>query len=165
MIKKILLILLAILAAGAVMTFAGLTLVDWWWPILGALVVGFIIGIFIDRNPVKYFLSSLYVSLILAGAFYSLNYAFPRSESAHTEQVTVSRKYTQTRHHTERVGRHTRQGRPYTVYFIEVTFADGRQKELEIPASRYKRLRAGHTTDLKLAEGFFGIPVISLREI
>ena len=169
MIKKILLIFFAFIALAAIITLAGLTLVEWYWPVGAAVIAGCGIGYVLRKRingggVVQYIIVPVYVALILAGAFYSLNYFFDDKSTQHMEQVLIERKYTKTRHRTERVGRHTRTGPAYKVYFIDVTFADGRTKSLEIPLSRYKRIRTGQTTDLKLSKGLFGIPVISLRE-
>ncbi|MDE6040826.1 MAG: hypothetical protein K2F99_04540 [Muribaculaceae bacterium] len=170
-----LVILVAIVAIGSSIALGGLTLIEWYKPVSAGLIGGWIVGMFcwkisrratgIESRAANYVIASLYAATLLVAAFYTLNFVFDDVDTEHIETVTVQRKYTKTRHRSERVGRNRyRPGRAYKVYFIEVEFDDGRTKDIEIPLSRYNRLRSGGTADLRMSTGLFGVPVIHLRE-
>ncbi len=161
---------IALMGLGATMVFTERTLAPWWPFWVGALALGLILGLVLapaaryftgwTSRPANHIAATVYLTIVGAGALYTLNYAFADKTTEHTEQVLVERKYTKTRHRSERSGRHYRQGAAYKVYFIDVRFDDGRTTTLEIPLKRYNRLRTGAPTDLTLATGLLSAPVI-----
>lgn len=46
------------------------------------------------------------------------------------------------------------------MYYAEVAFGDGRTKRIQLAARRYSRLKVGNILPLRVAPGFFGVPVI-----
>ncbi|MBD5163835.1 MAG: hypothetical protein HDT09_03950 [Bacteroidales bacterium] len=168
----ILLLLVVILAFGAATVLADLTLMPWWqywgWSLAGAIVLSIPLRGVARKvtgwqsSAGNQLIAAVYITIVAAGGLYTVNYAFADKATAHTEEVEIQRKYTKTRHRSRRVGRRYVQGEPYKVYFIEVRFADGRTTDFEIPAKRYNRLRTGGHTNLTLATGLLGSPVIKL---
>lgn len=99
-----------------------------------------------------------------AAIIYSANYIWADPKSRHTEQVTIEKCYYETHYNTQRIGRNrVRRGKAYKVYFMDVTFSNGRHKKLQIPAKQYRTMCTGSVVPLTMEFGFLGMPVIKER--
>lgn len=147
------------------------TLVDWWIPAAVALILALASGatmwrIWIrltdsSKFIVNYICHTIFFCGLFIAAIYGINRAFPRQSSIRETEAVVERKYTQTRHHRQRVSRRVyKQGAPYKVYYIGLELPDGRRKDMQVTASRYNRIRSGSTIPLTLQKGFFGMTII-----
>ncbi|MDE7411690.1 MAG: hypothetical protein K2M94_06595 [Paramuribaculum sp.] len=97
----------------------------------------------------------------IAAIFYSLNYFLSDKSSTQMQPVVVESRYTETHHHTRRVGRgHYVQGSPYKVHYVNVRFENGKEKAVLLPLKEYKYTHIGDTLMFELQRGFLGIPVI-----
>ena len=103
----------------------------------------------------------IFVTSVLCGAFYILNYSFPHSDTSHTEKAVVESRLTKTRYRSKRVGtRRYVRGDPYKVHFLRLGFESGKTKEMEVSLSEYNRRRSGDTVSFRVCRGLFGLPVI-----
>lgn len=101
------------------------------------------------------------VTGLLAALFYIGNYALADTAAQREEKTVVLKKYRETRHRTKRLTRKTyARGEAYYVYYAEVAFGDGRTKSIQLTARHYSRLKVGNILPLRVAPGFFGVPVI-----
>lgn len=150
------------------------TLVEWWKPALVCLGVAALTGAVMWRWWTRLTGSSGFLfnyichvafatGLFLAG-FYVLNRVFVDHSTEHEEKAVVTRHYSRERHKTRRSGRrYVSTGETYKVYYIEVGFASGMTKEIEVPAARFHRFHTGDSLRFELGKGLFGIPVVSDR--
>ena len=167
----IVVVLLSILAASMALVLHDRTLVDRWIPICVCLAAAIPAG-FITRNAFRAltgfvsstanFLIALAASfIILYGCFYTVNYYCTDHHSQTDVSVAVIAKYSEEHYRVKRVSRgRTTRGEKYMVYYMTVLLPDGRVKKMEIPAKRYRSLRADSTITLSLENGYFGFPVI-----
>ena len=113
-------------------------------------------GLWMKIAGVMIFAGGLYLF-----SFYALNYHCADEESIQSEEVVVIRKYYEVHHHSERSGRRSYStGRPYNVYYMEVSFPDGQTKKMRISMKRYNKLHKGDVLHMELEKGLFGFPVI-----
>lgn len=143
------------------------TLVQAWKPISVSVAVGALFAIV----PVMRHRASGILGFILRWAggsiavlfmILSVNYHCRSAESIHTESVTITRKYHETRYHTRRVRKNvTRRGEPYEVYFMDVRFDSGMTKTFDITLSRYNKVKVGRRFELETGNGLLGMPVIT----
>ena len=109
----------------------------------------------------NYLCHTVMMTGMLAAVFYISNYALADDSTYHEEETVLVRKYRETRHHSKRLSRARYvRGDPYYVYYMEVKFANGRTRELQIPANKYIRLKKGQKLRLPVARGFWNVPVI-----
>jgi hypothetical protein len=148
------------------------TLVSWWLPlglsgvlaaVSGIVCERFWRGVTTSRSPILNFIcNQVFAMAVFSALILGVNYWLASASSAHSERVTIERKYTEKRYHSQRVGKHSyRRGAPYYVYYAEVALSDGRKKELSLPKSQYNRLRTGSGYDIQMKKGAFGLPVFS----
>ena len=148
------------------------TLINGWIPVsvaavlgIGTSFMGWKLWIWLTDSRNMWINAAVHAILaagVLLAAFYSINYWGRDDDTSHIEKVKVTSRYYKLHHRTERNGRRSySRGAPYKVYFIQVTFPDGRTKDLQLPYSEYSRLRKSDIIDIELATGFFRIPVIS----
>lgn len=153
------------------MSLYGNTLVVWWAPVAGCVAASALASAVMwrmwpwitgtRRVAVNYICSLVMATGVLLAAFFGCNYMYADSSSLHKESVSVERKFSKKHHRTRRVGRRTyTTGESYYTYHVEVRFADGRLKEMAVPAGRYNRLRTGGTMTLDMERGMWGLPVI-----
>lgn len=176
-IGRILLILLfafiIILSLGAIGALGGITMVRRWIPFVIALVIALVSGLtlhrlwprftHIDKPVVNYAIHVVFSTILLWGAFYTVNALFARG-ATYTEEITVERRFTETHYRSRRTGRNSySRGAPYKTYHIEARFPDGRTRNLQITGGRYRDLRSGDTIALPLRKGFFGVPVANMN--
>lgn len=93
--------------------------------------------------------------------FYSANYLFTRPASTAEYEAVITRKYTEQRYRTYRVGRRGGSRRvPYTAHCIDVQLPQGRVKTYTLTASQYIKARRGQRLHTVIEQGLFGIPVV-----
>lgn len=99
-------------------------------------------------------------------AIMALNYYGADRASTHEETVTVESRYIKERQRTRRINRrvYTASGEKYNVYYICVRFGDGRTKEMQVSASRYRQLRVGAQIMLPMSRGLLGMTIIDRRK-
>lgn len=168
---RILVAVVTVIAIALVAVLANMTLIEPWKPlsVSAALALASVLPLRdkwkriagTTKNVVNYVIHAFVVTVALAAIFYSVNYWAADDESLSREEVTVVRKYTETRYRSKRIrcnvyGR----GEPYTVYFIDVRFANGMVKSRELTNKSYRTVGTGQTITLGLESGFFSIPVI-----
>ena len=150
------------------------TLIDWWKPVTGCAILAVISALIYghrwerftctDFFPINFCIQAIVGFSVLIFAFFSVNYFFSDDDAGHTENVTVERRYRETRYRTKRIGRRVvGRGTPYYVYFIEIRFSDGRLKSHQVLKGRYDRIHQGDTMALEVSNGFLDIPVIKTR--
>lgn len=170
----ILIALAVIFLGGGAAAYYGMTIVRWWVPCawgvgVGAVfapllyrAVGRITGI--GRRWINLIVSGACVAIVAAFLFLGTNRWLADDSQCHTEQVTVTGKYTEERTRYRRVGR----GRmipagKYNEYFVTVSFSNGATKHLVVSPSRYVSTRTGTMMEFTLIRGAWGYPVITDR--
>lgn len=114
-----------------------------------------------DNLMLKYLCSLVVMTGAVAALLYTCNFVWSDHSSRHIEQVTVTHRHTETRHRTKRVGRrHTTQGEPYNVYYIVLTFSNGKRKEQQVTLRQYNRLRTGSRLNIVVENGLLNVPVM-----
>ena len=162
----------------AVMTFIGGsmaiysdTLVNPWFPIVGAGAAAVACAPFcmrwwkfVTQCHQAWFNGLCHVMFtgsLLLFAFYFCNSYFASHDTAHMERVAIERRFRETHYKTKRISRRTYgRGEPYQQYYIEVRFEDGRTKKLSVKFDTYRRLKSQDTIQLKMERGLWGLPVI-----
>lgn len=172
--RKILLFAVMVVGAigyGAMMGFARETLIDIWIPIFISAAMALISGILLwklwrnvtrsSKFWINYLLHVVWLTGILSGLFFSLNFLCADDTSLHEETVVVEKKYYKVRHKTKRISRRVYgQGDAYNVYYISIRFDDGKTKDITLPFDRYRRLKAGTQKEFPVADGLFGIKIL-----
>lgn len=161
------------LLAGGSYAYLGLTMVEPWKPIVVAAVIGLIPPAIVAtrrRTSLAGLLKLLYIWVMTTAVslfvLLCLNYHCGPSSSEHTETITIERKYRETRYRTQRVRKNvSRRGEPYSVYFIDARFDNGRVKTFGVTLSRYNSIKTGATLKLDMRQGLLGLPVITTRNI
>lgn len=99
-------------------------------------------------------------------AIMALNYYGADRASIHEEIATIESRYVKERQRTRRINRriYTTSGEKYNVYYMVVRFGDGRTKEMQISASRYRQLRVGSQISLPMSRGLLGMMIIDRRK-
>lgn len=93
-------------------------------------------------------------------AFMGGNYLLSNPASEYGEQITVLKKLRKERHRTYRSGRRVVRGKPYTVYYFDVSFQDGIRKRMQISASLFNTCRENAPKTVTMRRGLFGFPVL-----
>lgn len=148
------------------------TLVDWWLPVVGGLVLAAIVTMSLYRRFARHgssaasFLSVMaFAFAILYSGFYSINYYGASADSTVRIDVSVIAKHREERYRTRRLNRHaSTRGAKYYVYVVDLELPDGRVKSLEVPLDEYNCIRNGSTRQVNFRRGAFGIQVFSLHE-
>lgn len=171
MAKTIITSLVIILSIGVIIGLSSLTMTSPWFPIGASAAFAAITGTVLadkwewltktNRFILNYLCHLAAVTILMAAAFYIINYAFADKESIHTVKATVERRYSETRHKTRRLRRNVYvNGEPYKVYYMELRFENGMKKSRSISLAKFNRIRKGDTINVKIAQGAFHIPVI-----
>ncbi len=148
------------------------TLVDWWLPVVGGLLLAVIVSMPLYRKFARHGLSGASFLLVIAFAFailysgfYSINYYGASADSTTRLEVSVIAKHREERYRTRRLNRHaSTRGAKYYVYVVDLQLPDGRVKSLGVPLDEYNRIRNGSTRQVNSRRGAFGIQVFSLHE-
>lgn len=163
-------VILTLIIAGGTAFFYGRSLVSFTGSVVPCIALGFAASYFMkgvsrwvsgsDSFIANYLFQGALLSAVASFLFLGGNYTFG-SDDTHREEAVVERLYTKTEHTTKRVGRrYVRTGEPYKVYYIELSFRNGRKKDIRLGRKGFGGHRKGDTLELELAEGIFGIPVI-----
>ncbi|MEZ3597585.1 MAG: hypothetical protein K1V81_00670 [Paramuribaculum sp.] len=163
-------VILTLIIAGATAYFYGRSLVSFTGSVVPCIAVGFAASYFLigigrrlsgsDSFIANYLFQGAFLSAVACFIFLGGNYTFG-SYNTHKEEAVVERLYTKTEHRTKRVGRrYVRTGEPYKVYYIELSFGNGKKKSIRLGQKGFCGHKKGEKLDLELAEGIFGIPVI-----
>lgn len=166
----ILFVLFLIFSIGAILALGDRTFIAWWIPCSLSLVFAVPLALvsisfwqwftLLRNRYVNFGVGIVCFFLFLSAAFYSANFIFSSSDHKLTE-VSIERKYTKTRHRSKRVGRNRYvQGEPYTVFYIDIRFPDGRERSLEIKGTEYMKCRKNGKATIETARGLFGPEVI-----
>ncbi|MBD5224528.1 MAG: hypothetical protein HDS68_00955 [Bacteroidales bacterium] len=164
-------VLLVIVSVGGSIALHGNTIVAWWLPLTICGVMALASATVLWRiwmrltGSVSFFpnfiCQAVFAWSLLLFGFYVTNYGFASEASKHVEDVTVEGVYSKTHYKSRRVGRGRYvRGEPYKVYYMEVSLADGRLKELSVTRDESRRLRKGTVLPLTFERGFWGAPVI-----
>lgn len=147
----------------------GITIIQWWCPMLAALILAAAVWIparewrcnATDR-PWRFCVHMAVLSVVFCWALLALNY-YPASDSSlRTESAVVERKFTRERHRSRRVGRrYTYSGEKYNVYYLELRMPDGRLKEKQLTPKEYARVRTGSIMPVEVKSGLLGFDVIT----
>lgn len=170
----ILVALAVIFLGGGAAAYYGMTIIRWWIPCAWGAGVGVVSAPLLSRGTgrltgisrrwVNLIVSGVCVAIVTAFLFLGSNRWLADDSLSHTEQVTVTGKYTEERTRYRRVGR----GRmvpagKYNEYFVTVAFQSGATKRLTVTPSRYVSTRTGSRIDFILTRGAWGYPVITSR--
>ncbi|MCI9042394.1 MAG: hypothetical protein HFJ93_00540 [Muribaculaceae bacterium] len=167
----VVIVMLTMMAYGAALGFATITLVNPWGPALACLalaVVSYPLAARLWRRvvgsrfgwlpPLCHVVLATGVAMAL---FYALNFCFVSKSSLHTERAVVERLYTETHHRSKRVGRNRYvKGEPYKVYYMEVSLPGGWRKPIHLDRARYSATHLGDTIAIPVGRGLFGLSVI-----
>lgn len=146
------------------------TLIAWWLPVAFALGAAILTEPLLSRTlpyltgTGDHTLNRL-CCLLGAGALFYFAFmagncllADPASERG--DRITVVRKFRKERRRSYRSGRRMVQGRPYTVYYLEIVFADSTRKTMQVPQTLYNACRENCPKAVTMQQGFWGYPVI-----
>lgn len=133
--------------------------------------IGIAVGVFLFakrrggmtlKNVALFVIIALLTAEAACTLFLGANMMLPTDGTATEAKAVVSRKYSETRHRSKRVGRkYITSGEEYKVYYIEVAFPDGSKKKRPVDFGRYRKTSAGDTVSFFVKRGFFDIPYIS----
>lgn len=166
--------MIAMIMSGLAFALHANTLIDWWIPLSiclplampsGFLLKGFMRRITDLKNPVWNILAGIIFSFaVLIGSFYTLNYYFSDETTESECTVTVVKKFSEEHYHTRRISRNrVIRGNKYRVYYMNVELQNGKVKKLEIPLSKFNKIKKGAPLILPTQTGLFGIPVLKTR--
>lgn len=161
---------LIFLGGGAGFFYAN-TLVEWWLPLTIALCAALLFWVLLKGRWARIWPDTYgWLRCLIHFVFFTVgaacvvlggNFIGADDATLHEEQVSVERKYREKHYRSRRVGRGRYvKGEPYYTYNIEVRFADGRVKTMELPLERYNRIRNGSEIPLRMEKGMLGWPVI-----
>lgn len=164
------------LLAGGVWFLMNDTLLNQWffWGVIGfvSLATGAVLARRWERiTRVSNFAVNLAIhvfvfALFLAFGTLVLNYATAGLDDAEPTEVSVEKKFTKTRYHSQRAGRRTyKRGTPYQVYFIGLDIPDFGERSFEIPRSVYNSVRTGDRATIKMARGCLGLEVVDRMSV
>lgn len=168
---RILIGIVLIVSSGMAYYFGTKTLVDLWIPWSVSFSLALLSGIFawriwIPLTSAKRFIINFPIHLIGVTVIFgflilAINYTLSDIRTRTVVNAEVCSRYTKTRYHTKRVGRHyTAKGNPYKVYYIEIEFPDGRKKESGVTLSQYNRIKKGTQLRVVVENGFLSMPVM-----
>ncbi len=146
------------------------TLIAWWLPVafaLGAAILTMpplahslrhLTGT--DDQTVNRLCHLLGAGALFYFAFLAGNYLLADAATEHGNEITVVQKLRKERRRSYRSGRRRVQGKPYTVYYLEVAFADSTRKTMQVPLSVFNACRENRAKTVTMRQGFWGYPVI-----
>jgi len=163
---------IAILACIMGYVFYQWTLIAWWCPVSCSLLIGLATLPLSKRwkwmtHSESALLNSLcHVFHVGAFCYFLLlagNFGLADSTSRHEEKVTVLSKHIEVHKKKRRVGkyRYVSAGEQ-KLYFLQIAFKNGREKELRVSSRVYNTTRANESKALVLEKGFLGFDVILL---
>ena len=146
------------------------TLVGWWLPAAGAAVlVLFTSGVAPrmwaavtcsgDRS-VNLVCHAFAVGAIGWFALLGGNYFGADAASARDTEVTVAERIAVTRSKYNRRGRRMMKSGTYKVYYLRLTFDDGRTKKVPVSLAQYNRARTGGRMSFHARKGLLGFTVL-----
>lgn len=146
------------------------TLVDWWLPATGAVVVvlftfGPLSGLWpaVTGSADRWINIACHVFVMGAMGWFAFlggNGLGADIGSDYDETVTVTEKITATRNRYHRAGRRMVRYDTYKVYYLRLEFESGRSKRVPVSLARYNKVREGGQMTLPVSGGRFGFPVV-----
>lgn len=99
-------------------------------------------------------------TIVMSAALLMGNYFATDFDRLPAGRVIVENRLTKTRYHSKRVTRRTyTRGAPYKVYYLEISFPDGKRKEVYVKKSLYDKARKGDTATVSIGRGALSFPV------
>ncbi len=169
-------VLILILSIGAVIGLQSVTMIEWWIPLSISAFVAAATGTVLWRywakvTGVERFLPNflanfIFATFLIAGLFYTLNYAGASDKKSYKEEAMVMSKYREIRHRSQRVGRNRYvTGAEYNEYYISVKLDSGKEKNLQLPYSTYQHIKQDKPITLSFSKGLFFTDVINISAI
>ncbi len=173
-IKKIILWILIVLfffMYGACAGIQALTFVNGWLVLSICMILSLISGLLFSnfwrrltckrRIWINYLLNLYVVCALLLTLFYVPNISFQATDRTFERIAVIERVYYKTRYKKKRISRRVYgRGEPYKVYYIDIRFDNGTNKSLEIPLSKYNRMRKSDRLVFEVRKGLWGIDVM-----
>lgn len=150
------------------------TIVSWWWPVVVSAIVALLSALSISGywrwlTGTNGHLNALCHIYVVGGICYFLilggNCHLPTTNLPQEEKVIVLEKKTKVRHMVHRAGSRYRYiKRNVHHYYMNIHFADGHDKWISVQLTTYNRARKGMPYSVTRRQGFWGFPVISVRD-
>lgn len=168
--SRILLAALLLLAAVYGYVCYEKTLIPWWLPVafaLGAAIATMpllargmrrLTGT--DDRTLNGLCHLLGAGAVFYFAFMGGNYLLADPATEYGDRTAVVRKFRKERRRSYRSGHRRVPGKPYTVYYLEVAFADTARKTMQVPPAVYNACRENRSEEVTMRQGFWGYPVI-----
>ncbi|MDE6283638.1 MAG: hypothetical protein K2L97_06585 [Muribaculaceae bacterium] len=160
-----------LLCAGGIFAVLNMTVINPWIFFGSILILAVASGALLhplwrklsgrDNIYLNMALHTVVFTIILASVLLMTNYYCADFDHMPRETVIIDKKIKKTRYRTRRVSRrvYTR-GAPYNVYFVNVIFADGLTRELEIPKRLYDDTHKGDTATILTGRGRLSFKVV-----
>lgn len=160
---------LALICLAGIMALSELTFMPGWipWTISAATALG--TGMWgkhlwrritdCSNDIINYLMHTVMACLLVCCGLYAGN-QLGATDSGTTVEAEVVKVYSETRHHSRRVGRRYVRGDAYKVYYATLRFDNGLEREMPVSAARYRRLRPGMLLDVGVRRGGLGYGVI-----
>lgn len=172
--RRLIVGLVALLAAMAGGGCAWNTFVAWWEPVLWGVGLGVASGLMLRRAFGRLLalsgrLSStlcavVTMSALSYGAIMTVNYFGADDSRAVTVDAIVKTKFSEERTRYRRAGRgHTIPAGKYNVYYLRLEFPDGSTRDLNVNASTYVNTRRGAKKQFEVSDGFLGYKVFRAK--
>ena len=165
----VLICILVILSGGVGYVFYKYTLIEWWLPVLVALVPA-VLTLSLYKSWSQFFgITNRFIGItchiICVGVvsymlFIICNYRFRDVDSRQEVNVSVT-KYSQEHERRNKTGRHHYKKEKVKRYYLEITFEDGLTKTLIISRDKYNAIKRS-SMKIYQEKGLLGFPVIIL---
>ena len=150
--------------------------IDWWIVPVAASGIGLALSIHMWRlwRPLTWSDSALFnglcntvvTAVCLTFAFFALNDMLADDSTRRVETAVVAGHFREEHHRTRRVGRrYVANGEAYYTYKLQLRFADGSTKLVEMPRSSYSRIHNGDSATVVMRDGLFGVSVFDHRNL
>lgn len=145
------------------------TLVGWWLPAAGAVVLILFTGgaarmwSAVTGTADRTMNLVCHVFAVGAIGWFALlggNYFGAGAATARDAEVTVAERIAVTRNKYIRRGRRMMKSGTYKVYYLRLTFEDGRTKKVPVSLAQYNRARTGGSMNFRTRKGRFGFTVL-----
>lgn len=170
-VAAVILTLVAVAFLGISAVIQRNTIIEWWKPAAACLPAACALALLLrkamprvtrsDNSLVNFAAAAALSFSVILGSFYALNFYNSRPDTVTTQNALITGKYSEEHYRTKRISRNrTTRGEKYYVYGIIATLPDGKTKKIEVSVGQYAQLRRGQKLELKIEQGYFGVPVI-----